>query len=305
MENYQPGLIGSLALAAIFLYGLAELLWLTVLRKKVAFRHEYSQVTKNLVIVITISVVLPLSTTMGLAVLGKQLTLFSLGNSWYIWPIAFLIYEFWYWVQHFLAHKVRLLWCLHSPHHAPDTINMIVGYNHHMLEIPYMSFFLGFIPALCGVPLEMILFISLVDMCWGSLLHVSPRVISRQYGLLESFLQTPSYHRVHHAKNPRYMDTNYNSMTLFWDWAMSTRQVLRDDEPVVFGITREVDVRSWPDVQFGEFKLLWSDLKRAPGFATKLRYLLMPPGWSHTGHHQMASTQKAALTHHIEKGVSL
>jgi sterol desaturase/sphingolipid hydroxylase (fatty acid hydroxylase superfamily) len=295
METYQPGLIGSIALAAIFLYGLIELLWLTVLRKQVSFRHEYSQVLKNLVVVFGVSSFLPVLTTMGLALAGRELAAFSLGHDWYIWPFAFLLYEFWYWVHHFLAHKVRLLWCVHAPHHAPDTINMVVGYNHHMLEVPYMAFFLGFVPALCGVPLEMILVFSIADMCWGSMLHASPKVISRRYGPLEYILQTPSYHRAHHAQNPLYMDTNYNSMTLFWDYLLATRQVLDDKEPVVFGITRDVDVESWRDVQFGEFKLLWYDVREAPGYLNKLAYLFMPPGWSHTGDHKMASTQKQNL----------
>jgi sterol desaturase/sphingolipid hydroxylase (fatty acid hydroxylase superfamily) len=164
-----------------------------------------------------------------------------------------------------------------------------------MLESPYMSFFLGFLTALCGVPLEMIVIISTIDVIWGSMLHASPLVISRRYGPLEYFMQTPSYHRAHHAQNPRYMDTNYNSITLFWDWVMGTLQPLKDEEPVVYGITRDVDVESWRDVQFGEVKLLWDDVKTAPGLKNKICYLVKPPGWSHTGDHKMATTVKRAL----------
>lgn len=292
--------IGSIALALMFLYGIVELLWLSVFRKKggkpqVSFRHDYSMAGKNLFIVLGMGVLLPIFSVVGMAAIGHEVAPFSLGGDWYIWPLALLIYEFWYWVQHFLAHKVRLLWCVHSPHHAPDTINMVVGYNHHMLEVPYMGLFLGFMPVVSGVPLEMVIVIGAIDIVYGSLLHISPRVVRKRYGPLEYFLQTPSYHRAHHARNPRYMDTNYNSMTLFWDWALGTLQPLRNEEPVVYGITRDVDVESWRDVQFGEMRLLWRDVKAAPGLKNKLGYLLMPPGWSHTGKHQMASTQKQAL----------
>ena len=194
----------------------------------------------------------------ALAIIASELSSFTLGNAWYVWLVALLIYEFWYWVQHFLAHKVRLLWCIHSPHHAPDTINM-------------------------------------VDIIWGSMLHASPGVISKKYGFLERFLQTPSYHRAHHAKNPLYIDTNYNSITLFWDWALGTLQPLRDEVPIQYGITRDVNVESWSDVQFGEMAELWQDVKRAPGLKNKLAYLLMPPSWSQTGEHKMASTMKQVL----------
>lgn len=280
----------------MLLYGLAELLWLTVASKQVTYRHEYSQVVKNIVLVNFFTIILPVLGAAFMAVLGQKFALLSLGSEWYIWLLVLVIYEFWYWVQHYLAHKIRLLWCIHSPHHAPDTINMVVGYNHHILEVPYLAFFAGFMPALCGAPLEMIVVINLLDIVWGSMLHASPRVIRKRYGPLEHFLQTPRYHRAHHAQNPRYMDTNYNSITLFWDWILGTLQPLCDQEPVVYGITRDVDVESWRDVQFGEFALLWRDLKSAPSLPCKLGYLLMPPGWSHTGNHKMVSTQKRALS---------
>lgn len=295
MENVGFGLIGAVALAGMFVYGMAEMLWLSVFSKRVSFRHDYSQVGLNLIVVNVLTVALPIASTVAFALLGAKFAPLSLSLDWYFWLVGLLIYEFWYWVQHYLAHKVRLLWCLHSPHHAPDTMNMVVGYNHHILEVPYMSFFMGFVPAVCGVPVEMIVIINAVDIVWGSLLHISPRVINRRYGPLEYFLQTPSYHRAHHAQNPRYMDTNYNSMTLFWDWALGTLQPLKDEEPVDYGITREVNVESWRDVQFGEVGLLWQDVKSAPDLKSKLRYLLMPPGWSHTGDHKMASTVKRAL----------
>ncbi|MFK7975740.1 MAG: sterol desaturase family protein, partial [Halioglobus sp.] len=141
-----------------------------------------------------------------------------------------------------------------------------------------------------GVPLEVIFFISLLDGFWGKFLHVSPKLMTRDYGILERFMQTPRYHQVHHAKNLRYMDTNYTSITLFWDWVMGTLQPLRDDDPATYGITREVNSESWWDVQTGEVRALWHDVRAAPDIKSKLLYLFMPPGWSHTGDHKMVST---------------
>ena len=286
----------KMVMAGLLLFGIVELLWLTVVRKRAAFRHDYSQLLKNTVVANVFgSLTLPLLGKTALALWGASLAPFSLGDAWYVWLLALLIYEFWYWVLHYLAHKVRLLWCIHSPHHAPDTMNIWVGFNHHFLELPYMAFFLGFVPALCGVPVEMIMVIAVIDVVWGNFLHISPHLVDKRLGVLEHCLQTPRYHRVHHAQNPRYMDTNYNSITLFWDWALGTLQPLRDDEPVSYGITREVNTQSWWDVQFGEFYLLWKDVVAAPGLTNKLGYLLMPPGWSHTGDHKTASTLKKAL----------
>jgi len=279
-------------------YIVVETIIILAARKDLPFKREFLQPLKNLLLVGALQQGLAFAATWisiaGFAMIGSKLAPFHLPDHWSMWIVGFLIYEFWYWVQHWMGHKVRLFWCIHSPHHAPDTMNMLVGSNHHFLEsLLYFPFFFGFMTALCGVPVGVILVVSLIDVVWGSFLHISPAIIKRRYGPLEHVVQTPSYHRAHHGKNPLYMDTNYNSMSLFWDYVMGTRQVLRDDEPVTYGITRDVDTTSLMDVQFGEFKGLWRDVRNAPGLANKLRYLFMPPGWSHTGAHKTAALVKA------------
>jgi hypothetical protein len=59
--------------------------------------------------------------------------------------------------------------------------------------------------------------------------------------------------------------------------------------PPEYGITRKVDAGSFLDINFGEFFLLAQDVWRAPGFVNKLLYMVMPPGWSHTGDHKTAT----------------
>jgi len=219
----------------------------------------------------------------------------GLGISW--WVYGWIVYEFWYWVQHWAAHKVRLLWCIHAPHHAPGSIHMLVGANRHFLELVfYFPLFFGFVPALMGVHPLICVGVNLVDGIWGSFLHISDRVVPRgRYGLLERVLQTPSYHRVHHAKNPRYMDTNYNSITLLWDWLLGTLQPLRDDEPVRYGITREIDTGSFWDLHCGEFRALRRDLRAARSVRDRLALLRMPPGWRPDGGGRTVADAKREL----------
>ncbi len=300
MPDMTTATLLQIAVGLMLLYTLGEFVYLAFIRKSAAFRSDFLQPLKNLLFTALSGALLfriaPLIAVATLAEFGNRLAPLRLPVEWYVWPAALIIYEFWYWLQHFLAHKVRLLWCIHSPHHAPATINMLVGTNHHVLEsLIYFPLFFGFFTGICGVPAEMIVVINLIDSFWGSLLHISPQIVKRRYGVLERFMQTPSYHRVHHAKNVRYMDANYNSITLFWDWVLRTRVPLRDDEPVDYGITRPVRVDSFWDVQFGELRALWRDIRTAPGLLDKLCYVVMPPGWSHTGEHKTVSTQKRLL----------
>lgn len=290
----------SYAAIGLLIFVICEFVYLVFISKKAPFREHFLQPFKavgvgGLAAVLALQIT-PLVGIAAIGALGASLSPFALPEAWYSWLLALLIFEFWYWVMHWLGHKVRLLWCTHAPHHAPPTINMMVGATHHFLEVLVVfPIFLGLMPALCGVPVYMLLVVKALDGIWGFMLHVSPDVVKRRYGVLEYFMQTPSYHRAHHAKNLRYMDTNYNSITLFWDWLLGTLEPLRDDEPVRYGITRPVQADSYWDVQFGEFRNLWRDVKEAPGLVNKVLYLFMPPGWSHTGEHQTVSVQKQAL----------
>ena len=292
MDEISFARISAIVFAVSMSISLAEMLYLTAISKRERFLHAYAGPLKNALFVGVVELFVPIMGTVAFALLGSQLAPWSLGDSWYIWPLGLLIFEFWYWLQHWLGHKVRLFWCIHAPHHAPDTLTSLIGLGRNILELPYLAFFLGFMTAVVGVPVEVVMVVSLIDGFWGKFLHISPKIVRGRYGPLEWFLQTPSYHRCHHAKNLLYMDTNYNSITLFWDWAFGTLQPLQDDEPAQYGITRDVNSESWWDVQLSEFALLGQDVLAAPGIKNKLLYLVMPPGWSHTGQHKTVAAQR-------------
>jgi sterol desaturase/sphingolipid hydroxylase (fatty acid hydroxylase superfamily) len=283
-------------LLGLFVYALLELIYVYYYKHK-ARLGEYGMSAKGLGFNILVGIGIttlygPFSKTL-LALYGASLAPFHVGLSPLGCIYGFILYELAYWLQHWLAHKVRLLWCLHSPHHAPQAMHMFVGFNHSFLEsIFYMPLLTGFIPALLGVDPVFIVVISFIDIMWGNFLHVSDNVLTRRLGFLERFLQTPSYHRVHHAQNVRYLDTNYNSITLLGDWLMGTLQPLDDKEPVRFGITREVNTSSFWDVHFGEFRLLWNDVCSASSVRGVFGYLFCAPGWSPEGEQQTAAARK-------------
>ena len=58
-------------------------------------------------------------------------------------------------------------------------------------------------------------------------------------GRLEKVLNTPSHHRVHHGSNRQYLDRNHGSILIVWDRLFGTFE--REDEPVVYGLTKNID----------------------------------------------------------------
>jgi sterol desaturase/sphingolipid hydroxylase (fatty acid hydroxylase superfamily) len=160
--------------------------------------------------------------------------------TWYWFIYGYIVWEFGHFIYHYLGHKVRLFWCLHSTHHAPETMNLSVSYAHFFLEGPYADLIRTTVCILLGVTPAMLLVIMLIDGVWGGLIHIGEGLVKEgRMGFLYNFILTPSHHRVHHAKNPLYMDTNFCNLLNIWDRVFKTYQPEERNVPVVYGISRE------------------------------------------------------------------
>ena len=211
----------------------------------------------------------------------KQYALFTVDRSWMGWLYAYLMWELSYWIWHYAAHRVRLFWCLHSPHHAPAEMNMTVAWVHFFAEGYYTAAIQVPILMIFGVQPEMVAIILVIDGTWGTFIHAGEDAFKNgRLGILEKFLITPSHHRVHHAKNPLYMDTNFCVLLPFWDWLFGTLQNEKKEVKIEYGITREMEVTNFIDFYFGECILLYRDVVTTPGLRNKLALLFMPPGWT-------------------------
>ena len=214
---------------------------------------------------------------------------FQTTNTWYWLIYAYVVWEFGHFIYHYLAHKVRILWCLHSTHHAPEEMNLSVTHAHFFLEAPYADTIRTTVCILAGVSPEMLFFVMFVDGTYGAFIHVGENLIKDgRLGFLNRIILTPSHHRVHHARNPLYMDTNFCNLLNIWDKLFGTFQNEEKSVPIQYGITRKMNSGNFLDVYFGEIVALLKDVYHAPGLMNKLMYLVMPPGWSHTGAHQTA-----------------
>jgi sterol desaturase/sphingolipid hydroxylase (fatty acid hydroxylase superfamily) len=222
--------------------------------------------------------------------------LFSISFTWYWFIYGYIIWEFAHFIYHYLAHKVRLFWCLHSTHHAPESMHLSISYAHFFLEAPYADLIRTSICILAGVPPPMLFVIMFIDGTWGSFIHIGETILpDARLGFAGKWILTPSHHRVHHAKNIEYMDTNFCNLLNIWDKVFKTYYPENVQIPIQYGITRELKKDSFIDAYFGEIIYLAKDVYQAPGIKNKISYLFMPPGWSHFGNHKTASTMKKQL----------
>lgn len=219
---------------------------------------------------------------------------FQVESNLWGWIYAVLAWDLATWIYHFGSHRVRLLWCMHSPHHASEDLTITTAWVHFFAEGWYTTLMQLLVLTALGVPAVMLTVLMAFEVTWGTLIHVGERTLpTGRLGPLRFLFMTPSYHRVHHARNPIYMDTNFCTLVPFWDWVLGTLQPIRDEVKLEYGVTRPIDAANFFDFYFGEFRLLYQDLRRARGWREALSYLFRPPGWSPQGLEHTAAWARA------------
>ncbi|MCW3463979.1 sterol desaturase family protein [Chitinophaga nivalis] len=225
----------------------------------------------------------------------EPLALFHTTLTWYWLIYGYIIWEFAHFIYHYLGHKVRIFWCLHATHHVPQSMNLSVTYTHFFLEAPYADVIRTSICILAGIHPALLFLIMFIDGTWGAFIHVGENLLKDgRLGFLNRIILTPSHHRVHHARNPLYMDTNFCNLLNIWDKVFGTFQYEEKEIDIEYGVSREMNTNNFADVYFGELYYLFKDVIHAPGLKNKCLYFIMPPGWSHTGDHKTARVVKQA-----------
>jgi hypothetical protein len=104
---------------------------------------------------------------------------------------------------------------------------------------------------------------------------------------------TPSHHRVHHARNPRYLDRNYAGILIIWDRLFGTFQVELKEEPCRYGIVKNLSDFNLLRAVFHEWIGMISDVLKSRSPREVLGYVLGPPGWSPDGSRKTSEMLKA------------
>jgi sterol desaturase/sphingolipid hydroxylase (fatty acid hydroxylase superfamily) len=206
------------------------------------------------------------------------------------WILLFFLDDVTFYFHHRFSHQVRLLWAAHVNHHSSVHYNLSTALRQSWTELFYKYLWYLWLPFL-GFPPLMILTqisISLIYQFWVHTKH-----IKRLPAWFEFIFNTPSHHRVHHAKNIVYLDRNHAGILIIWDRLFGTFMEEDPNEPVVYGITTNINTYNPIKIASHEFINLGKDIYKAPTFSDKLKYILMPPGWSHDGSTMTADEMRA------------
>jgi sterol desaturase/sphingolipid hydroxylase (fatty acid hydroxylase superfamily) len=210
---------------------------------------------------------------------------------------GFVLYDFVYYWKHRFAHRARWWWMEHVTHHSSTHYNLTTA-----LRQPWFGPLTGLI--WIGIPLILIGFHPYVIFFVGGLnllyqFWIHTEAIDRMPRWFEAVFNTPSHHRVHHATNARYLDTNFAGAFIIWDKMFGTFVEELPEEKPVYGIVKPLNNHNPVVIAFHEFYALMKDCA-SDGLRPHrwIGRLVNEPGWCPDGNQNRTAELKLA---YVEK----
>jgi sterol desaturase/sphingolipid hydroxylase (fatty acid hydroxylase superfamily) len=231
--------------------------------------------------------------SIGIVTLAYQFRITTLPVSLATVALCFVLYDLKYYWSHRFMHRVRWFWAAHVAHHSSQRYNLGTALRQPWTG-PISGLALLSTPlALLGFQPSLIFFVASLNLIYQFWIHTE--AIDRLPGWVEAVFNTPSHHRVHHGKNPRYLDANYAGTFIVWDRLFRSFVPEQREETVRYGLVHDLDTYNPLRVAFHEYVDIARDLWQ-PGLSAlqRLAYVFAPPGWSHDRSRATSTDLKAA-----------
>jgi len=159
----------------------------------------------------------------------------------------FLAYELGYWIDHYLSHRIPMLWEFHKVHHTAEVLSPLTNFRVHPVDSVVFANILGVVVGVTGGVLTYLQLGSPFEVGGTNLILVAFYFLTVHLqhshlwiattGLLGRIILSPAHHQIHHSNNPIHFDKNFGSCLSVWDWMFGTLHMpQRTRERLDFGI---------------------------------------------------------------------
>lgn len=188
--------------------------------------------------------------------------------------MLFVAYELGYWFNHWLSHKVPVLWEFHKVHHTAEVLTPLTNFRVHPIYTWVFANILALSAAIAnGLGHYMFgetahqyaladtnIFIVLFIHVYVHLQH-SHMWISFQ-GLAGRIFVSPAHHQLHHSADPKHFNKNFGSCLAIWDWMFGTLCIpQKEREKLTFGFADRPDAHTFNGEMVAPFVNVASRLK--------------------------------------------
>ena len=195
--------------------------------------------------------------------------------NWWTTILLFILIDLMYYWFHRASHEINFLWnTAHVVHHQSEDYNLSVALRQASFGGVFSMLF--YLPlAVIGFNTYAFLTVKSVNIIYQFWIHTE--AIRKLPKPIEWLFNTPSHHRVHHGRDPKYIDRNHAGTLMIWDRMFGTFQV--EEEPPTYGVTKPIN--TWNPVWANLLPIvdMTRQVSATPGFLNKLKVLFYKPGW--------------------------
>ena len=161
----------------------------------------------------------------------------------------FVAYEFAYWLDHFVMHRVPALWEFHKVHHQAESLSLLTNARVHPVETAGFYNLVAVILGATQAVLDKLLGGGVAPFGWGgtnALILLSAVAITHlQHSHLwigfgprwGRWLLGPAHHQIHHSADPAHFGRNLGNVLTLFDRLFGTfRMPQRLRERLRFGV---------------------------------------------------------------------
>ncbi len=210
----------------------------------------------------------------GFVYLYENHRLFTIPDNPLTYICLFIGVDFLYYWFHRYAHEINLFWGAHIVHHQSEDYNLSVALRQSSFQMFVGSIF--YLP-LAVIGFNPIAFVAINAFQTLYQFWIHTKYIKKLPSFLEFIFATPSHHRVHHGRNPQYIDKNHGGTLIIFDRMFGTFE--EEKEEVIYGVTKPT--ASWNPLwaNFDWYADMLKDLGRSMSFIDKIILLFKKPGW--------------------------
>ncbi|ABV88424.1 sterol desaturase family protein [Shewanella pealeana] len=162
--------------------------------------------------------------------------------------------DFCYYWFHRASHRIRWMWAAHVAHHSSENMNFSTAFRQSLMY-PMAGMWIFWLPlVIVGFDPNWVVFVVLLNLGLQFFVHTQA---VKSLGILEWVINTPSHHRVHHGRNPQYIDKNYAGILIIWDRMFGTYE--KEVETVEYGITKPINSFNPLVVTFSEWRDMFKE----------------------------------------------
>lgn len=208
-----------------------------------------------------------------------QFRLFDLPASGWTIAALFLAQDFFYYGFHRASHRVRWLWASHVTHHSSERLNLSTAFR-QSLTYPVSGMWLFWLPlAWIGFDPKHVVAVVAINLAFQFFVHTEA---VGKLGWLEKVFNTPSHHRVHHARNAKYIDRNYAGVLIVWDRLFGSFVEEDPAVPCEYGLVKPLRTHNPITLTFHEWAAMLRDVRRPQSWRSRLGQLVGPPERAHS-----------------------